>query len=108
MDIRYLLTDGKWVSRSYNLSLDEELAARYEAQLQTLYNSDAVLQNEIETLQNMNVSDISFSWENSDWTYVDSQQTMLQIRDAVVEDLRSGNVQLYSLLTGHRGHNRLP
>lgn len=48
----------------------------------------------------MNVSDISFSWENSDWTYVDSQQTMLQIRDAVVEDLRSGNVQLYSLLTG--------
>lgn len=100
VDIRYLLTDGKWVSRSYNLSLDEELAARYEAQLQTLYNSDAVLQNEIETLQNMNVSDISFSWENSDWTYVDSQQTMLQIRDAVVEDLRSGNVQLYSLLTG--------
>lgn len=99
-DIRYLLTDGKWVSRSYNLSLNEELAARYEAQLQTLYNSDAVLQNEIETLQNMNVSDISFSWENSDWTYVDSQQTMLQIRDAVVEDLRSGNVQLYSLLTG--------
>ena len=101
LSLYYTLEDGSRVNRSYDLPFDPEQAQTdaesYSARLVALYQSPAVLEETIALLEDMNVSDVSFSLWDEGWNYLDDQETMLKVRNAVVEDLRAGRISLFTL-----------